>query len=145
MSKPSSRIVTAQFALSVAWLLSLISTIAVLYIGEVMGQMPCLLCWYQRAMMFPLPVILGLGLWWNDLRVGRYGLALSVLGGGIALWHVGLYFGYIPERILPCSANGPSCTDENQVVLGIPIPLLALAAFQLIGIFSFLSLEESRR
>lgn len=145
MRKPSSRIVSAQFALAFAWLVALTSTLSVLYLGEVMGQMPCLLCWYQRAMMFPLPVILGLGFWWNDLRVGRYSLALSILGGGIALWHLGLYFGYIPERILPCSFSGPSCTDDNQVILGIPIPLLSLVAFALTAVFSTLSLEESQR
>lgn len=41
-----------------AWVTSLLSTFGALFIGEVMGQTPCLLCWYQRAFMFPLTVIL---------------------------------------------------------------------------------------
>jgi len=57
---------------------------------------------------------------------------------------MGLYVGLIPERIQPCTTTGPSCTDENQLVFGIPIPLMALAAFVLIGLLSTLSLKDTR-
>jgi len=43
--------------------LALTASLAVRFVGEVLGQMPCLLCWYQRAFMFPLTIVLGLGLW----------------------------------------------------------------------------------
>ena len=86
----------------------------------------------------------GLGLWWRDGRVGRYGIALALGGGAIALWHMGLYVGLVPERVQPCTATGPSCTDDNQLVFGIPIPLMALAAFALIGALSALSLKDTR-
>lgn len=131
-----------ETALGLAWMLALFSSLAVLFIGEVLGQTPCLLCWFQRAFMFPLAIILGLGLWWQDWRVGRYGVALAIGGAGVALWHMGLYVGLIPERIQPCTATGPSCTDANQLVFGIPIPLMALVAFALIGALSALSLKE---
>jgi disulfide bond formation protein DsbB len=129
-------------ALSLAWIIALISSLSVLFIGEVLGQMPCLLCWYQRAFMFPLPIVLGLGLWWKDARVGLYGVALSLFGGAFALWHMGLYAGVIPEPIQPCTATGPSCTDNNQLVFGIPIPLMALVAFAMTGVLSARSLKE---
>lgn len=132
-------------ALAAAWIVALTSALAVLYIGEVLGQAPCNLCWFQRAFMFPLAFILGLGLWWQDERIGRYGVALSLGGAAIALWHLGLYTGILPERIQPCTATGPSCTDANQDYLGLPIPLLSLIAFVLIATLSFLSLKESRR
>lgn len=131
-----------EMALITAWTVALIASLSVLLIGEVLGQMPCLLCWYQRAFMFPLPIVLGLGLWWGDSRVGRYGVALSVGGGAIALWHMGLYTDLIPEPIQPCTASGPSCTDDNQLFLGIPIPLLSLLAFAFIASLSALSLKE---
>lgn len=134
--------VSNDAALLMAWLVALIASLSVLFIGEVMGQMPCLLCWYQRAFMFPLAIVLGLGLWCRDFKVGRYGLVLALGGGAIALWHMGLYAGVIPEPIQPCSATGPSCTDENQLVLGIPIPLLSLLAFALVAGLSALSLKE---
>lgn len=131
-------------ALATAWIVALAASLAVLFIGEVLGQMPCLLCWYQRAFMFPLAVVLGLGLWWQDCRVGRYGVALGLGGGLIALWHVGLYVGLISEPIQPCTATGPSCTDDNQLILGIPIPFLSLIAFVLVSGLSAFSLKESR-
>lgn len=133
---------TKETALGLAWMLALFSSLAVLFIGEVLGQTPCLLCWFQRAFMFPLAIILGLGLWWQDWRVGRYGVALAIGGAGVALWHMGLYAGLIPEKIQPCTVTGPSCTDANQLVFGVPIPLMALVAFALIGVLSALSLKE---
>ena len=136
--------ISEDTALTGAWIVALASSLAVLYIGEVLGQTPCNLCWFQRAFMFPLPIILGLGLWWQDDRVGRYGVALALGGAAIALWHMGLYSGVLPEPIRPCTATGPSCTGDNQLVLGVPIPLLALIAFALIAVLSFLSLKEPR-
>ncbi|WP_271951154.1 disulfide bond formation protein B [Ruegeria faecimaris] len=130
--------------LGLAWAIALVASLSVLFIGEILGQMPCVLCWFQRAFMFPLAIVLGLGLWWQDQNVGRYGIALALGGAAVALWHMGLYAGLIPEKIQPCSANGPSCTDANQSVLGIPIPLMALVSFALIGALCALSLKEKQ-
>ena len=139
------RMLSRDMALIGAWVIALASSLAVLYIGEVLGQTPCNLCWFQRAFMFPLAIILGLGIWWQDGRVGRYGIALAVGGAAIALWHMGLYTGVLPEPIKPCTTTGPSCTGDNQLFIGVPIPLLALIAFVMIAFLSFLSLKEPHR
>src|SRR3546814_5099545 len=55
-------------------------------------------CWFQRAFMFPLAAILGLGVWWQDRTVGRYGIALALAGAAVALWHFGLYLGRSEEH-----------------------------------------------
>ncbi len=136
------RRISGETALVLAWIVALAASLSVLFIGEVLGQTPCNLCWFQRAFMFPLAIVLGLGLWWQDPRIGRYGIVLAIGGGALALWHLGLYVGVIPESIKPCTASGPSCTDDNQVVFGIPIPLLALVAFALIALLSTFSLKE---
>jgi disulfide bond formation protein DsbB len=120
-------------ALWLAWLVALAASLAVLFIGEVLGQTPCSLCWFQRAFMFPLAVLLGFGLWWRDPAVGRYGVVLALAGAAVALWHLALYAGLIPERIQPCAATGPSCTDANQLILGVPIPALSLLSFLIIA------------
>ncbi|MGE8498923.1 MAG: disulfide bond formation protein B [Pseudomonas sp.] len=115
--------------LVLSWLLALVATLAALFIGEVMGQAPCVLCWFQRAFMFPLAVILAIACYRSDFAVWVYALPLAAIGGVIALVHSLLYSGIIPQRIQPCSASGPSCTDANMTVLGVPLPWLALAVF----------------
>lgn len=118
----------ATIALLAAWVFALSATLLVLFIGEVMGQQPCVLCWYQRAAMFPLALLLGIAVWRGDLGIWRYALPVAVAGLLVAAFHTLLYFGVIPEAIAPCS-TGPSCVDGQMTVLGLPIPALALAAF----------------
>lgn len=122
----------ATLALLAAWLLAFFATLAVLFVGEVMGQQPCILCWYQRAAMFPLALLLGIAAWRGDLGIWRYALPLAVAGLLIAAFHSLLYFGVIPEGIEPCGA-GPSCVDAQMTILGLPIPVLSLAAFLGLG------------
>ncbi|MDI1329462.1 disulfide bond formation protein B [Pseudomonas sp.] len=115
-----------------AWLLTLVSTLAVLFVGEVMGQVPCILCWFQRAFMFPLVLVLGVACCISDTGVWRYALPLAVMGWLIALYHNMLYFGLISERIQPCGA-GPSCSGADMTILsGVPLPLLSLGVFSLL-------------
>lgn len=132
VSKCQSQSNTAYFF---AFLIALTSTLGAIFIGEVLGQMPCILCWYQRIAMFPLPVILGIALWRGDQSGRFYALPLVLIGLGIAAWHAGLYAGIIPESVAPCTRDGPSCSDKAQMsILGLPIPYLSLAAFGAIGI-----------
>ena len=131
---------SGETALGLAWIIALISSLAVLFIGEVLGQTPCILCWFQRPY-----VPLGHRSWARPggrFRVGA--MALHWRRGGVAMYHIGLYVGLIPEAIQPCTATGPSCTDDNQLVFGIPIPLMALVAFTIIGVLSALSLKEKQ-
>lgn len=118
--------------LLVAWLVALSATLGALFIGEIMGQAPCVLCWIQRTSMFPLAVILAISCFISDLSVWRYALPLAIIGWFFALFHSLLYGGMIPEGIEPCGA-GPSCSSTDMSVLGwIPIPALSLIAFTVI-------------
>lgn len=85
--------------LLLAWLLALFATLAALFIGEVMGQVPCVLCWFQRAFMFPLAVILAVACYRSDFDSWRYALPLAGIGALLALGHSLLYAGLIPQRI----------------------------------------------
>ncbi len=119
--------------LLLAWLVALVSTLSALFIGEVMGQAPCVLCWFQRAFMFPLAVILAIACYRSDFAVWLYALPLAGIGSLLALAHVLLYAGLIPEPIQPCTATGPSCSGAEMTIFGsVPLPGLALFAFVLI-------------
>ena len=120
----------SEALLLLAFLITLGATLGALFIGEVLGQMPCVLCWYQRIAMFPLVPILAIGLWREEGAVRLYALPLVLAGLAVALWHSGLYAGLIPESVSPCTETGPSCSDRTQMtILGLPIPYLSLGAF----------------
>ncbi len=126
VSKVAGGAWTALFA---AWLVALGSSLAVLFIGEIMGQTPCSLCWFQRAFMFPLAIILGIATYKSDRGIFPYALTLAGLGSAIALYHLLLYAGVTSQTIQPCGA-GPSCSDDAMLLFGsLPIPLLSLASF----------------
>jgi len=124
----------AWLLLFAAWALSLAASFGALFIGEVMGQTPCLLCWYQRAFMFPLSIILGIALVRDDVGVCRYACPLGVIGALIAGYHILEYVEVIPPSLAPCTAVGPSCSGPGMTVLGwIPIPVLSFIAFSAIS------------
>ena len=124
-----------------AWIIALSTSLAVLFIGEVLGQAPCNLCWFQRAFMFPLAVILGLAAWRLDFSIWRYAAPLALFGAAIALYHSLLYAGIVPAPITPCTATGPSCTDDGMLIVGLPIPFLSVLTF---GAILFLLIQLRR-
>ena len=121
--------------LLLAWLVALVSTLSALFIGEVMGQAPCVLCWFQRVFMFPLAVILAIACYRSDFAIWRYALPLAAIGAALAVAHTLLYAGLIPQPIQPCTATGPSCSGAGMTIFGgVPLPVLALLAFTLITV-----------
>ncbi len=116
-------------ALFLSWLIATVATFSALFLGEVLGRTPCVLCWYQRIAMFPLALLLGIACFVDDRSVWRYTLPLALLGGFIALWHSLLYVGWISAAIVPCNQTGPSCTSTDMLVVGVPLPYLSLLSF----------------
>jgi len=125
-----------------SWLLATVAMLGSLFFSEVMDFVPCVLCWYQRIFMYPLVVILLLGMYPYDESVIRYALPLAVIGWGFAIYHYLVYSGYIPEALQPCG-QGPSCADIDLELFGfITIPMLSILAFS--AIILFLSIARYR-
>ncbi|MDZ4202436.1 MAG: disulfide bond formation protein B [Gallionella sp.] len=121
------------FWLFAAWLVATVSTLGALFLGEVMGYTPCVLCWYQRIAMFPLVLVLAAGLFPFDRRVVRYALPLAVAGWLLAAFHLALVAGWIPESIKPCQQGVP-CSEVQVVWFGfVTIPLLSLVSFSIVA------------
>ena len=114
-----------------AWLVALTATAGSLYLSEVVGFAPCVLCWYQRIAMYPLVFVLGVGLWRRDTGVWRFAIPLPVAGFLISAYHVALQ--YQPSlELIPCEEGVP-CTARYVAVFGVvSIPVMAGAAFLLI-------------
>jgi disulfide bond formation protein DsbB len=99
----------------------------------VMDLPPCVLCWYQRIAMYPLVIVIGIGIAARDRRWKMYALPLALIGLGISVYHNLLYYNIIPESLAPCT-QGISCTSRQIEWLGfVTIPLMALTAFIIIS------------
>mgnify|MGYP001446271544 FL=1 len=136
---------TARTLVFCAWLIASTSTLGALFFGEVMHLPPCSLCWYQRIFMFPLTLILPLGLFPLDKNVVRYTLPMAALGGLVAAFHVLLVDGVIPKSIKPC-AQGVPCSEKVIEWFGfVTIPLLSFAAFSAIAALLVLTYFRSSK
>ncbi|MDF1576811.1 MAG: disulfide bond formation protein B [Desulfobulbales bacterium] len=114
------------------WLIVTASTLGSLFFSSVMGFAPCVLCWYQRIFLFPLVIVLALGLFPFDKNVVKYAMPLAIFGFLTAVYHNLLYTGIIPEKIQPCS-QGVSCTEDYISLFGfLTIPMLSLLSFSTI-------------
>ena len=129
--------------LFLAWMIALSASLGAIFIGEVMGQTPCLLCWYQRAFMFPLALVLAVAAFRTDRSAWVYAIPLSGAGLLIALYHVLLYYGFIPEAVVPC-VKGPSCTDAKMTIFDVlPLPVLSAFAFAAISVLLLTARRKS--
>ncbi len=130
--------------LLLAWAVALLATAAALFIGEVMGMTPCLLCWYQRIAMFPLALILAMATFGEDRRGAVYAWPLAAIGLAIALYHSALIAGWVPQWWVPCGA-GPSCSDQAlDLFFGIQLPWLSALAFAAIVLLLTVFLRKTR-
>jgi disulfide bond formation protein DsbB len=117
-----------QHPLTWAWLLALVASTSSLYLSEIVGLVPCSLCWYQRIAMYPLVVVLGVAMFRRDVGVWRYGLPLSVIGLVIAVYHVTIQ--WQPTLDVGTCATGAPCTGRYLAVFGfISIPTMAGSVF----------------
>ena len=131
--------------LGAAWAIALLSSLAVLFVGEVMGQAPCDLCGFQRAFMFPLAIILGMAVFAEDRRGAVYALPFALAGLALGAYHSALIAGWVPQWWVPCG-TGPSCSQQALVILGdIQIPWLSLAAFLAIAAALTIYLIRTRK
>jgi disulfide bond formation protein DsbB len=122
----------AVSVLGLAWLAAATATLGSLYFSEIVGFVPCLLCWYQRIAMYPLVVVLGVAALTRDARVWRYVLPIVTLGVLISSYHVLIQFRPALD-VVACSADVP-CTARYLAVFGfVSIPVMASGGFVGIG------------
>lgn len=122
---------SSYFALAVAW----VATLGSLYLSEVKLWPPCTLCWYQRILMYPLAVLIAIGILRRDAGSRKYVLPLSIAGIFLSGYHY-LYQKTDLFEPIPCVA-GISCKADMLNWFGgvVTIPFLALIAFLLITFF----------
>ncbi|MFA5131139.1 MAG: disulfide bond formation protein B [Patescibacteria group bacterium] len=133
-----------KLILYLIWLQAILATAGSLYASLFMGLTPCVLCWYQRILMYPLVIIVGVVIWRKIKDLPYLILPFSLTGFAFALYHNLLQNGVIPEKITTCSLETP-CVSSGPLPLGfISLPFLSLVAFTLInlGIIIYMQKKE---
>lgn len=132
-----------------AFLVALVATVGSLSFSGIgptgwrgMGLFPCELCWYQRILMYPLPAIIGVGLWRRSRDLAYFVLPLSLLGMLVAAYHV--YIQAFPEGEAGQCFVGV-CSAVDWMLLGrLTIPQLSFVAFLFISVFGAVAHWASR-
>jgi disulfide bond formation protein DsbB len=118
------------------WGLALLSMVGSLVLSDFMHLVPCMLCWWQRILMFPLVVIVGVGILRRDSNWVYTALPFSVAGMALALYHSLLQWGIIPEAIAPCNALVSCVTEQINWFGFVTIPFMSLLAFVAVSLLT---------
>ena len=102
-----------------------------LYYSEVAGYIPCTLCWYQRILMYPLTLIILIGILKQDDYLPSYVLPFSIAGIFVAGYHYLIQLGLFSHPAA-CEAGIPCDMRWVNYFGFISIPFMALTAFILI-------------
>jgi disulfide bond formation protein DsbB len=123
----------APHAVALAWVVALVTTLGSLYYSEHAGFVPCELCWYQRILMYPLVLVLGVAWLRRDRKAWMTALPFVVIGAPLSLYH------WLVERVpsfastSSCSIDAP-CTAPWFEKLGyVTLAWMAMSSFLLIG------------
>ena len=122
-----------------------VAIISSLYLSYVLHLNPCLLCWYQRIIMYPLAIIIIVGIWRKINDLEYLILPFTIIGLCISFYHNLLQYGVIKEKIVQCSIITP-CVSSNPGYLGfITIPFLSFVAFTFITVCMIIDRKEKTK
>jgi len=143
--------------LILSFYIALLSSVFPLIYSEIIGFLPCSLCWWQRVFMFPSFILFGVALWCKpaspnqggDRGVVKYVVPLLSIGFLISVYQNFFYY-FGESSNLPCDASGVSCYQQLVSEFGgyISIPMMALTAFfallTILAVVHFIRKENSR-
>ncbi|AOV95134.1 hypothetical protein AQV86_04390 [Nanohaloarchaea archaeon SG9] len=127
---------TAGFE-ELAFLLTSVSVLGSLYMSEVLEIPACEFCWYQRILIFPLPVILGVSLFMDRDDVADYVISLAVLGLPVSIYH---YIVQMSQLSTGSCSTAVSCSSVQVQEFGfVTIPWMSLTLFLTVIALALLS------
>lgn len=131
-----------KYTVYLAWLIAIFGTFLSLILSNVYQWEICHLCWYQRACLYPLVLILGIACFRKDNSIGIYALPLTLIGFVLSLYQ------YLEQMIpgfapIDVCGSGPSCSNIHMKVAGfITLPFLSILAFLAMSALLFIALKE---
>lgn len=119
----------ARIALVAGTVVAAVATAGSLWLSLGLGLTPCRLCWYQRILLYPLVVVLGVAAFEDRPGVLATAAPLAVAGAAVAAYH-----SWLQLTTTSCGFGTVSCAAVvwRSPVVGLTVPNLSLAAFLLI-------------
>lgn len=144
VSKKDNKVfqIVRKYGMQVAFIVVLVATAGSLTYSEILGYEPCKLCWFQRILMYPMVLIIGIGLWKKDSVSKLYALILSLMGIPLAFYHYLVQLGIVAA---PCTTGGytVSCAQYFSMNFGyITIPMMAMSTFLLVALIMLILRSE---
>jgi hypothetical protein len=115
-----------------------------LYYSEIAGFLPCELCWFQRICMYPLAIVLAVGVVRRDRAAFWYAAPFVAIGASVALYH------WLIERVpsladsSSCSAFVPCTVPYFQELGYVTLAFMSMSAFLLVGALLVLGRAHDR-
>lgn len=108
--------------------LSLSAILGSLFYSDIIGFTPCILCWWQRIFLYPIPFVVGYGIIKKYNHAVDSIISLAVISSGISVYHYLVQKSTTVATSINCDAlGGTSCSVSEINVFGyITIPLMAL-------------------
>jgi len=136
--------------LLIAFIAALVAMLGSLFFSEIAHYTPCELCWFQRILMYPQALILGIALLKKDKTVFRYAIPMSIIGALIGAYQYtkATIIGVATSSAGSCSLTtaGPSCFIDYFVKFGyVTIPLMAFTVFIIIIVMGLYSSGKEKK
>ena len=96
----------------------------------VIGFAPCVLCWYQRIVLYPIAIIslVAIVKKHSHVEVSSYAMVLAIIGLVLSAYHN--FEKIIGKDLISCEAFGASCLQSYVKGFGfIDIPVMSLVFF----------------
>ncbi|HXK39769.1 MAG TPA: disulfide bond formation protein B [Candidatus Paceibacterota bacterium] len=139
VTPPRFRAFVRTNAMTVAFVLSLGAALGTLYYSEVVGILPCTLCWYQRALLYPQVLLFAYGVARKNAKVLPFTALLSALGLLTAVYHISLPLFTSP---IFCDPETALCLVQSVRVFGyITIPVMSASIFAVLILLSIIGLR----
>jgi disulfide bond formation protein DsbB len=124
-------------AVSISWVVAVVATLGSLFLSEIAGFYPCVLCWVQRGFMYPLAVVLLI----PTVRRSRLGWLTfwALAGAAVSVYHYleqhipGLAGSDFCSPSLPCSTIWVTEFGFVTIPFMAGCGFLAIAALNRIG------------
>ena len=120
----------APVAIPLALAVACVTVLGSLYMSEVKHFRPCHLCWIQRGLLYPQPILVALVLWRPSLHwIRRLSVALLVACIPVSTWHYLIeWYPSLESSVNVCAVDLPCTLVYVREFKYVSLPLMALTS-----------------